>query len=389
MKKINRNCICCGSGIGSVIPLGKYSVAGVGAIDAILKICSTCGCLMQDPIPAPDVMAHYYKILSNYTNVNRGGRPDSDAIAASQRQLDVVRGDLTPGLAYEIGCATGYTLSELKRLGWVVNGCDPSPSAARVANELWGIQIQIGQFEELVDDGKAVDLVLMLHVLEHVYYPVEFLRKAANLLRDGGYLLLEVPCLIRPEMWGNGYFTFEHINMFSENTLIRCLSQAGFQARTVKIDEKTSRYPVITVLAEKTGNIVHLPASQDTPGEIEAMVNAYRRSEKSEWLRINSVLENELLGTDNVILWGGGVHTSQLLSNTNSLSNVKIKFVIDSDPQKHGLNIGGYEIRGYESVNVEDGNAAIVISSKAYEDEIYCFLKNQLKVKSKVIRLYQ
>jgi len=369
--------------------LGKYSVAGVGAIEAKLKICSSCGCLMQDPIPDPDVMAHYYKTLSNYTNVSRGGLPDGSALAANQRQLALVSEFLQPGSAYEIGCATGYMLSELRALGWRVNGCDPSPSAARIADELWDIQIQIGQFDDLIDDTETVDLILVLHVLEHVYDPLEFLRKAANLVDESGYLLVEVPCLVRPEMWGNEYFTFEHINIFSKNTLLSCLSQAGFQALEVRIDANTSQYPVITVLAEKTGKVVPLQLGQDRPAEIEAMVNAYLRTEKSEWLRINSVLENELYGVDDVILWGGGVHTSQLLLNTTALRNVNVNFVVDSDPQKHGLNIDGYKIQGHESVNFEIESSAIVISSKAYEEEINSFLRNELKVKSKVIRLYK
>ena len=389
METIHRDCICCGNNLGKVIPLGKYSVAGVGVIETKIKICGACGCLIQDPAPAPEVMAHYYKTLSNYTNVSRDGRPDVTAVAATQRQLALVHEFLKPGRAYEVGCATGYMLSELKRFGWAVTGCDPSPSAARIAVELWGIQIQIGKFDDLFHNSESVDLVLMLHVLEHVYDPVDILRKAANLLCKRGYLLVEVPCLIRPEMWGNGYFTFEHINMFSESTLIRCLSQAGFQALAVRVDGDSAPYPVITVLAEKTDKVVPSPVVQDSPTEIEEMVNTYLRTENSEWLRLNNILENELLGVDDVLLWGGGIHTSQLLLNTTALKRVNIKFVIDSDPQKRGLNIDGLEIRSYCTINFDVESPAIVISSKAHEDEIYSFLKNELKVKSKIIRLYK
>jgi SAM-dependent methyltransferase len=199
-------------------------------------------------------MAHYYKFLSNYTNVGNGGHPDSSATEANRRQLALVREVLPPGRAYEIGCATGFTLHELKKLGWVVSGCDPSPSAARVANALYGIQIQVGHIEDLIDDlvnsAKVVDLVLILHVLEHVHQPVEFLKAAAKLLGNGGYLLVEVPCLMRPEMWPNGYFTFEHINVFSANSLQCCLSQAGFHIKVIKVHGDTPPYPVITVLAK-------------------------------------------------------------------------------------------------------------------------------------------
>jgi len=163
---------------------------GIQAFRIVVPACFF-GPLVQDPIPDPDVMAHYYKFLSNYTNVGNGGRPSPSAVEANRRQLALVRDVLPPGRAYEIGCASGFMLSELKKLGWMVSGCDPSPSAARVANALWGIQIQTGQFDDLVDDlvnnAETVDLVLILHVLEHVYQPVEFLEAAARLLRNSGW----------------------------------------------------------------------------------------------------------------------------------------------------------------------------------------------------------
>ena len=41
-----------------------------------------------------------------------------------------------------------------------------------------------------------------------------------------GHLLIEVPCLTNPENWGNGYFTFEHINIFSKIIYIKTMIQS-------------------------------------------------------------------------------------------------------------------------------------------------------------------
>jgi SAM-dependent methyltransferase len=388
METLKRNCICCGADSGQIIPLGKYSVAGVGEIDAKLKICDACGCLMQDPVPAPEAMAKYYKVLSNYTNASRDGLPDPNTLKANRRQLALIDDLPKLGRAYEIGCATGHMLSELKKLGWNVNGCDPSPSAAKVAKDLWDIQIQTGQFEEMSLAPGGVDLVLMMHVLEHVHNPVDFLGKAASLLAENGSLLIEVPCLIRPDKWGNGYFTFEHINIFSENALLSCLSRAGFQALAIKIDAESEPYPVITALARKTGANKPFPVRPDDPEAVAAMVKAYLKTDASEWMRIDNLLANELLGVDEVILWGGGVHTSQLFSHTAAIHAVDIKYVIDSDPQKHGLKIEGVEIRGIDFVSLVNDIVPIIISSKAYEEEIYLYLRKELQLKTKIVRLY-
>jgi FlaA1/EpsC-like NDP-sugar epimerase len=132
-----------------------------------------------------------------------------------------------------------------------------------------------------------------------------------------------------------------------------------------------------------------LVVGQDSPSGVFELINTYIKREESGWLRINNLLENKLIGIDEVVVWGGSLHTSQLLSNTTALCNVRIKFIIDSDPQKYGLDIEGYEIRGFKSLNSEDGAYAIVISSKAYEDEIFSFLKKELKASAKIIRLYK
>ena len=389
MNTILRSCICCGNIEGQTISIGVYSIAGIGETEMNLKICNSCGSVMQDPVVSPEVMQYYYENLSNYTNVSRGGGPDSTSVEAMTRQISIIEDHIRPGSMYEVGCATGHALSELKQKGWLVTGCDPSAAAASVAAELYDIEIQTGQFEAVEIPDETFDLVLISHVLEHLYEPIECLRKAYRILQNGGYLLVEVPCLCNPENWGNGYFTFEHINIFSKNALLKCIVETGFLPKNIKISVNSAHYPVVTVMAQKVRDTVDYMLSNDNPIEIGELIATYLKSNDSEWDRINFRLANELDGFRKIVIWGGGVHTSQLLHNTSSIDRSRIIALVDIDEAKHGMEICGIKICSYMMVDLTDTEIAVVISSKAYEEEIKLFILNQLNAKSKIICLYR
>ena len=388
MKTITRSCICCGDSLGQTLALEIFSIAGLGETQMNLKICDSCGCVIQDPVASPDVMEYYYKNLSNYTNISRGGAPATTSVEAKSRQISIIQDHIRPGSMYEVGCATGYVLSELKKIGWSVAGCDPSASAAIVALDLYNIEIQTGLFDDIEIAKESTDLVLISHVLEHIYQPVDFLKKANRMLSEEGYLLVEVPCLTNPESWGNGYFTFEHINIFSKNSLVNCIIQTGFQPEHIEVNVRGMPYPVITVLAKKVRNPEHSIYEKDDPVEVRKLIDVYLKSNDSDWQRINQLLESELQGFEKIVVWGGGVHTSQLLHNTSAIKHSNVIAIVDRDIQKHGMKVCDIEIVDCTSVDFNDTTIAVVISSKASEYEINSFLLSELKAKSKIISLY-
>jgi len=371
-----------------IISLGVNSIAGIGDTEINLKICNLCGSVIQDPVVSPELMQLYYINLSNYTNVSRDGEPDSTSVDAMTRQLSIIEDHTRPGSMYEVGCSTGYTLSELRKKGWRVTGCDPSSAAAIVAAELYDIEIQAGQFDDIELPNEEFNLVLISHVLEHLYEPIECLNKSYKILKNEGYLLVEVPCLTNPENWGNGYFTFEHINIFSKNVLLRCIVKAGFLPKNILISLNSTSYPVVTVIAQKVPNAADYIASNDNPIKIRELISTYLKSNESEWDRINFRLAKELNGFKKIVIWGGGVHTSQLLNSTNSIDRKRIIAIVDINKSKHGMEICGIKICSYMMVDLSDTAVAVVISSQAYEEEINLFIVSQLKAKAKIISLY-
>ena len=111
---------------------------------------------------------------------------------------------------------------------------DTSSEVILVADEL-GIPATLTSdtAETLNSIGTAFDVVVLLHVLEHVpkYETIRFLESIHRTLRKDGRLLLEVPNMGDPL---NGtyyrYADFTHEVGFTEESLTYVLRQAGFSS---------------------------------------------------------------------------------------------------------------------------------------------------------------
>jgi SAM-dependent methyltransferase len=134
----------------------------------------------------------------------------------------------------DVGCAAGYFLRVMREQGWDVRGVEPSaPMRQRAQHELGSALLHAS----LDDPGLApdsFDLVTLWDVLEHVPDPLATLRRARELLRPGGRLVLETQNVASPaarllgRRWQH-YKHAEHLYHFDPRTLRRALGQAGFE----------------------------------------------------------------------------------------------------------------------------------------------------------------
>ncbi|MFA9387700.1 MAG: bifunctional 2-polyprenyl-6-hydroxyphenol methylase/3-demethylubiquinol 3-O-methyltransferase UbiG, partial [Methyloceanibacter sp.] len=95
----------------------------------------------------------------------------------------------------DIGCGGGLVAEPLARLGADVTAIDPgfeTIEAAKAHAKGSGLEIayQAVTAEELVDDGKTFDAVLLLEVVEHVPDVPAFLKRLSPLVKPGGIMIL-------------------------------------------------------------------------------------------------------------------------------------------------------------------------------------------------------
>jgi len=97
----------------------------------------------------------------------------------------------------DIGCGGGLFLSLLKQKGAQVIGIELSDSRAQYARAKHGINIVKHPIESnfwQVGYAQQFDAVTLWDVIEHVNYPQQTLRSAAQVLKPGGLLLIDTPC---------------------------------------------------------------------------------------------------------------------------------------------------------------------------------------------------
>jgi len=98
-----------------------------------------------------------------------------------------------------------------------------------------GYQVALGTLEELDIEGMigTFDIVTMYQLVEHVLEPALLLKKAHDLLRPGGIIHGQLPCMDSMERrifgryWA-GYHYPRHLQMISKKGMRWLLETAGF-----------------------------------------------------------------------------------------------------------------------------------------------------------------
>jgi SAM-dependent methyltransferase len=349
------------------------------------SVCRDCGHLQQWPPVSPDLMAYHYGTFATYELHGDPAELSAAPPSRHARRFLSLAEDigLTPGRAYEIGCASGEMLNQFRRMGWQVRGCDPSRSAIDQAETIFGIAADLGGEEETVPHQKNLDLILACHVLEHLYDPAGALRRFHEALAPSGHLLLEMPCAIAPETLPPGWFTFEHLHYYQPAILDRLLHQAGFERVEMRIELTAEHYPVIAVAARKAnGKTIH--TSTDAQGSI-AMAHRYAARDAALWASTAQKLANV---TGPVFVYGAGIHTSQLIDHTSLAERAEIIAIADRDPKKWGQTLAGRAVIAPEQLFRDGSDAPVIISSYVSERPIIRALLDGEIAASRIRPLY-
>ena len=117
------------------------------------------------------------------------------------------------------------------------------------------------------------DIILMRHVLEHVYFPSKLLRDIFPRLSDNGIFYIAVPNVLRPAFLGN--FTYPHISHFSKYSLTYLFEREGFEIW--KIQEDADEIWCIVKKIRKSGE----ESSQGNESLFDVNIGATKRCFKA------------------------------------------------------------------------------------------------------------
>ena len=128
------------------------------------------------------------------------------------------------GRALDVGCGMGEMPLLLSEHGFSATGLDESRKTidflrSRFPKVGW----ESGAVLDLIPTLGRFDVVTMYHVLEHIPHPVEVMKGMKDILRPGGYIVIEVPNMggLNARLMGRGwhYYLRHHVNYFKGSHL--------------------------------------------------------------------------------------------------------------------------------------------------------------------------
>lgn len=145
------------------------------------------------------------------------------------------------GKVLDIGSGVGEVLSVFKEKGWDCTGIEFNEFAADYSRKTWELNILNKNIYD-IKLSEEYDVIMFWGVLEHLFEPVNILKKAHSLLKKDGLLLLEVPSadsvLVRyyektQKRVDRIIEGDRHIMLFSRRGLNQMTQKAGFVPREI------------------------------------------------------------------------------------------------------------------------------------------------------------
>lgn len=270
-KHVHVRCNLCGKDDTEHVLTGKDLYNNLPGMFQVVK-CKDCGFVYTNPRPFGEELMKFYPDSSGYFNpaastaaVSGGTEPKLTRAYLStyrgyknddgQGKLSLLSATvLSPflkknmdieGIPYyvkdgrllEVGCSYGLFLNRMKSLGWEVTGIEPNESAAEIGKRQMGLNIIPGTFEEAALDEKY-DAIVMRMVLEHIDDPSAALKKAHDLLSDGGQLIVIVPDFsgIEFRLFSEHCYALQvpcHLNHFTPDTIRKFSEKCGFRVERI------------------------------------------------------------------------------------------------------------------------------------------------------------
>ena len=138
------------------------------------------------------------------------------------------------GTLLDVGAAAGFLLQGFCDLGWDGEGVEPNAAMARHAREQLGLQVTASSLEEFSSATRnSFDVVSLIQVMAHFVDPHAALRRVAELVRPGGFCLVETwnvrswTARLFGSQW-HEYSPPSVLHWYSPATLRRVFETAGF-----------------------------------------------------------------------------------------------------------------------------------------------------------------
>jgi SAM-dependent methyltransferase len=350
--------VCRSTEVAPLLDLGRMPIAHrlLDTRDAAeetfpfaLFVCRHCG-LMQVPDPIdPEILYRGF----NYNFSSWKPEPHRAAEIALIVEL------AAPASVAEIGANDGLFLSEMRAAGaTTLAGIEPNPVSGKIARER-GLAIYEGMAsvetaQAMVAEHGAFDLVVSRQVLEHVPGVDAYFATARALLRDDGFLFIDVPDMAPGAALGDCSVLWEeHATYYTRATLEALLRANGFEPIAVRTYDFSGG--ALAILSRRSAAVA--PAIPADPANV-ALSERFATRVADYSKRLHAALDRAREAGMETAIYGAGVRACTL---TNALRIRGLAFAIDDQAERVGKFLPGSRIPIRASSALAEGMGPIVV----------------------------
>jgi 2-polyprenyl-3-methyl-5-hydroxy-6-metoxy-1,4-benzoquinol methylase len=228
--QVTSSCWACG---GTVVPDRTWQ-------SVQLHRCERCG-LLFTPERTPEELRSLYgaDYFANYPGLEDYAQDTIQRDYEARVRVRFVQRYCAGGQLLEIGAAAGHFLVAAGAAGFEAVGIEPAGEVAERARQRFGVDIRQGFAEDLPFPPGSFDVACAWHVVEHVANPADALVKVRDLLRPGGYLILEVPNIesVYARSWGERWVNLDlahHVAHYGPTSMEALLTSAGYTTESME-----------------------------------------------------------------------------------------------------------------------------------------------------------
>jgi len=356
------------------------------AHDYVTAVCTTCGMGFNRETLSAEHYNRYYAELSKYVADTAASAPVPRLPECADILSRLIPRDAS---ILDVGCGSGGFLESLRKRGFTrLAGLDPTPECIRIIREELGMEARVGTTAGHRFPPRSFDLALSTVVFDHLLHPGLDVDRMADLLKPGGMAFILVPDASRfAEFMASPFqdLNVEHINHFSADTLDKLFEHRGW----VRLDAGSATFTLTPTW--RSTLIWGLYRKSDRAGSLSAVDHTLRENlmdyiARSEAMlgRMAANLRADMAADTDIMIWGAGHPTSQLLA-CGALEGKRIRAFIDSNPNYAGKTLAGSPVGGHELRG--DFQGPVVVATVREQDAVISQIR-QLGWPNRLVRLH-
>jgi 2-polyprenyl-3-methyl-5-hydroxy-6-metoxy-1,4-benzoquinol methylase len=255
--------ICGGDDISAFgkIANGNYSASFLK--DYSLLKCEKCSLKFIYPTPSDEALDFIYS-NPEYSAWKTSPEKESNIRYINfEHYLKTIKKHVNGGKLLDCGCATGYFLDIAKENDFDCYGIEISPIPFSISNTKHPQKVFKTDIEGLNLPDSFFDIITMFDFIEHVKDLGRALRKANDLLKTGGYLVMTTPDTKSLSMILLGKkhtnYILEHINLLNHKLLPKYFENLGFEMMSIVPAKKMLTLKYAEDVFKVHGNFLYKP----------------------------------------------------------------------------------------------------------------------------------